>query len=55
MDVRLTQLLKDLERFGTINKEDVPEFVKLVRELADSEKLAWYQLNALQEQMEEYR
>ena len=44
MDLRLKQLLKDLERFETINKSDIPEFVKLVQDLDTSAKLAWLQL-----------
>jgi hypothetical protein len=52
MDVRLNQLLKDLERFETINKSDIPDFVKLVRDLDASAKLAWLQLE-LNEQSDE--
>ena len=55
MDVRLNQLLKDLERFETINKSDIPEFVKLVKELADSEKLAWHQFENLEKEMGAFR
>lgn len=49
MDVKLKQMLKDLERFETINKEDIPEFIKLINDLAISEKLAWMQLDLNQE------
>lgn len=49
MDVRLNQLLKDLERFETINKSDIPDFVKLVRELDESEKQARLEVKELEE------
>lgn len=50
---KLSQLLKDMKRFGTLNPEDVPTLVKLVESLQASEKLAWLQLDEM-EKMYDY-
>jgi hypothetical protein len=55
MNRTLDLLLKDMERFGEINKTDIPILIKLVRDLEASERLAWLQLEQLEKQMETFR
>ena len=50
---KLAQLLTYMKRYGTINNEDVPELVKAIEELQASEKLAWLQLEQLEENLEQ--
>ncbi len=54
MNRTLDLLLKDMERFGEINKTDIPILIKLVRDLEASERLAWLQLEQLEKQMETF-
>ena len=50
---KLTQLLTHMKRYGTINNEDVPELVRAIEELQASEKLAWTQVEHLENQWNE--
>lgn len=52
---KLSQLLTHMERYGTINNEDIPELIKAIKLLQDSEKLAWLQLEELEKEMGAYR
>jgi hypothetical protein len=53
MESKLSQLLSDLKRFGTINQEDIPALIKGIEELQASANLAWYQLELLEKQIGE--
>lgn len=44
MSERLKRLLHDLERFQEINKSDIPELIREIKELEAREKAARYQL-----------
>ena len=44
MDEKLKQILQQLERHGTLNKEDIPTLIEKVRDLYWSAELAWQQL-----------
>jgi len=55
MSEELKNILDDTLRFGRINKEDIPKLIKLVKELEDSEKLAWAMVDKLENEMGAYR
>jgi hypothetical protein len=44
MDEKLKQILQQLERHGTLNREDIPTLIEKVRDLYWSAELAWQQL-----------
>lgn len=52
---KLSQLLTHMKRYGTINKEDIPELVRAIEELQASENLAWLQLEQLEKEMGAFR
>lgn len=52
---KLSQLLTQMKRYGTINNEDIPALVKAIEELQASEKLAWLQLEELEKIYENLR
>lgn len=53
MESKLSQLLTQLKRYGTINNEDIPILIKEIEELQASEQLAWLQLKQAWEKIEE--
>jgi hypothetical protein len=55
MSERLERLLHDLERFQEINKSDIPELVKLVKELSTENDRAWERIEELERQMGAFR
>ena len=44
MNSKLKQILDQLERYGTLNQEDIPTLIKEVNDLYWSAELAWKQL-----------
>lgn len=50
MNKELKRILDRLERYEAINKEDIPILLKEVNDLYWSEKLAWKQLEIIEEQ-----
>lgn len=55
MDKELERILNQLSRFNTINKEDAPILVKLVKELYDNRELAWAMVDKLENEMGAFR
>ena len=51
MSERLKQIIKNLERFQELNREDIPELIEEIKKLEDSEKLAWLQLDLIEKQL----
>jgi hypothetical protein len=55
MNEQLKQLLNQLERYGTINQEDIPTLIKLVKDLQATSDLGWLQYEQLEKEMGAYR
>lgn len=55
MSERLKQIVKNLERFKELNKEDIPELIEEIKKLEDSEKLAWDMVDKLEKEMGAFR
>jgi hypothetical protein len=50
MDEKLKQILQQLERHSTLNKEDIPTLIEKVRDLYWSAELAWQQLERISDE-----
>lgn len=55
MNSKLKQILDQLERYGTLNQEDIPTLIKEVNELYWESELAWKQLEQLEKEMGAFR